>query len=626
MNPSVLTGAFCLLGGAAGLGMAALWKRPGGEAPAPPPRQALVPSFNAATMGLAEVRALLRELPDPDPASALGRQAAWLERLKKADVAGMKDMLEDARRNADPYERRLYREMVFAKWIQENAEEAYAYSKVYDEGRVKAQFVFYWARANPDQAWETFLREGSTNYQFWTMGVVAEEAPGRYLDMLADPERARVMEDMDIFDAVLRDGKRGTQADAEKMLALKDQKKAVFGIEATCLLWARKDPEGAMQWARTIQDPERKQRAICGVIREMAERDPQVAVAEMRKVKGVFPPTLIREVTAGLVKNKLDSANSLLEIFGTEDRSSILLRGIFTVMDHPETRTVIPLLDKYWDPKAEPEDGANPLGALAKWVPEDASKEWSGLMDFPDSPARAALARVLAPQLARENPVAALTAAEQSKDPALRGILAGELVRNSIHEADEAGFLKAAALLEGKEFVTAVYDMTRELSENAPTMDKALEFANRQTGDTRMRAMEMVAWVWAERDPAAALTWSAGDAERMRGPFRQDLLARWARDDSYAASAWIDSLPAGAGRDSYTCGLVRNIASSEPDSAFSWTQTLTDPGLRLQWATFTVREWARHDAAAAWQAVEGAALDEPTRAALRDALSEKAAK
>lgn len=625
MNQSVLTGAFCLLGGLAGLGMAAVWKSPAASPQAPPSpwQQVPVASFSAATAGVADLRALLRELPAPDPSTALGRQAAWLERLKKADTVEMKAMLEEARRNADPYERRLFREMVFVKWIQDNAEEAYAYSKVYDEGRVEAQFVFYWARANPDQAWETFSREGSTQYQFWMMGVVAEEDPGRYLEMMSDPARARVMENSGIYEAVLRDGKRNTQADAEKALKTANPKQGESLLQATCLLWARRDPEAAMKWARELKDPGQQRAAVCGALREMAARDPKAAAAEIDRLDGTWPVSLVNEVAAGLAKQGLEQVTPYLESFSAKARSGVLLDGIIPVMDRLDTGTVLPLLEKYWDPKAEVDKGESPLGALSKWVPDDPSKEWNALAGFPDSTAKSELARVLAPQLARTNPAAALAAAEQSEDPALRNILGRELANGSIQKGDEAGFLKSLSLLEGQTFVKAVYDMTRELSENAPDMGKAIEFAGRQTGQARTNATEQTAWLWSYRDPAAALTWLVEGGEPMTPGFQKNLLSRWAKDDSYAASEWLDSLPAGSSRDAYTTGLVSSVVTAEPDSAFAWSQTMSDPAARLKWSQWTVQEWARRDPAAAWQAVEGAGVDEATRTALRSALTVK---
>ena len=163
--------------------------------------------------------------------------------------------------------------------------------------------------------------------------------------------------------------------------------------------------------------------------------------------------------------------------------------------------------------------------------------------------------------------------------------------------------------------------MTRELAENAPSLKEAVAFAERQQGVVKDRAMDMVAWVWAERDPAAAMSFANAPDSQLSSGIKTELVQRWAKDDSFAASAWLNEQPPGQARDQFTYGLVRSIAESEPDSAFAWTRTLTDPAKQEQWSAWALQRWAQHDAPAAWQAVEAEAMDEGLRERLRQALS-----
>lgn len=73
----------------------------------------------------------------------------------------MKQMREEASKNPDPSERRVFREMVFVRWIREDAPAALELAQTCDEGRIKGLFAKYWSLADPQGGWGHYEKFGS---------------------------------------------------------------------------------------------------------------------------------------------------------------------------------------------------------------------------------------------------------------------------------------------------------------------------------------------------------------------------------------------------------------------------------------------------------------------------------
>ncbi|MDB6070360.1 MAG: hypothetical protein JWL81_1531 [Verrucomicrobiales bacterium] len=622
----ILLTTFALAAGGSGGALMAHWFKPA-SAPLvlddsalriPRPSSGAAPGSPAAA-----AMALLEQMEIPKPGTGLGDQVAWLDRLAKADTAEMKNMLEEARKNPDPYFRRIFREMVFTKWIREDAAGAREFAQDYDDGRIRSLFVQYWAKADPDGAFDFYRQSGSWTQLGWACQTLAEEDPAKYLELVTDPAKGVTNSGGETtLEAVMREGTRGSQAAAEAAMKLPDQDHGGQMLQGSCFLWAQKNPEEAMKWAQSLEPGDTKNAALFGVLREMATRDPKAALTQIEGMgKITLPNSIAKDLATALVAKNPGEAETILHTYNKKSKFPMLVEAVLPSIEKPAVSTVMPLLEKFWDDGYEPNKPNLPLGAFSCWIPENAAAEWSDLAAFKSSDARTKVAAVLAPQLAKENPAAALAAASASTDPALKEMLAAELSKNAAKQRDEAAFLKASALLEGKALNQAVFDMTRELAESAPSLKEAVAFAERQQGVVKDRAMDMVAWVWAERDPTAALSWANAADSALSSGIKTELVQRWAKDDSFAASAWLNAQPPGVARDQFTYGLVRSIAESEPDSAFAWSRTLTDPAKQEQWSAWALQKWAQQDAPAAWQAVEAETMDEGLRDRLRQALS-----
>lgn len=83
------------------------------------------------------------------------------------------------------------------------------------------------------------------------------------------------------------------------------------------------------------------------------------------------------------------------------------------------------------------------------------------------------------------------------------------------------------------------------------------------------------AGTWGRRDPEAAAQWLLTLPGEGPHYAAQGLAAEWAVYDDAAASAWVASLPEGLTRDGAARGLVRGIASADPEAAWQWAASLS---------------------------------------------------
>jgi hypothetical protein len=86
----------------------------------------------------------------PKEKTSGSRLLAIYEKLRNASVDTLKEALQDAADNADPYQRRVVREMAFRLWIAQDKKSALEYAFSYDGGRARGQFMLYLGKTAPD--------------------------------------------------------------------------------------------------------------------------------------------------------------------------------------------------------------------------------------------------------------------------------------------------------------------------------------------------------------------------------------------------------------------------------------------------------------------------------------------
>jgi hypothetical protein len=103
-----------------------------------------------------------------------------------------------------------------------------------------------------------------------------------------------------------------------------------------------------------------------------------------------------------------------------------------------------------------------------------------------------------------------------------------------------------------------------------------------------------------------AARWLSGMPENQSAPDEcvRSLVSDWVLKDSTAASAWIDSLPAGHLRDQAANQLVETIQEDDPVNAIVWAKSISDQEARQKAVNGVYRQWFETDPAAASQAVQ----------------------
>jgi len=98
----------------------------------------------------------------------------------------------------------------------------------------------------------------------------------------------------------------------------------------------------------------------------------------------------------------------------------------------------------------------------------------------------------------------------------------------------------------------------------------------------------------AQDDPQEAIEWQASlrsDDPLNKPENLQTILQEWSRTDSVAASVWLNETPAGPQRDAGIIGFTKTMSKFEPEAAIVWSQSISDPGKRVETLTDTFQIW-----------------------------------
>lgn len=159
---------------------------------------------------------------------------------------------------------------------------------------------------------------------------------------------------------------------------------------------------------------------------------------------------------------------------------------------------------------------------------------------------------------------------------------------------------------------------------DGPRMAKALE--GLPPSEATDKAVSRVAESWGASDPLAAMTWAAGQSDAgLREKATGAAMESWAKEDAWGASQWIDALPPGEQRDVAAHHLARVLRNDEPESAWTWAASISDPAIRLEARSAILRKWRDSGATNAQNAVNNlpADLPAPDRQKLIDTLNHK---
>ena len=124
----------------------------------------------------------------------------------------------------------------------------------------------------------------------------------------------------------------------------------------------------------------------------------------------------------------------------------------------------------------------------------------------------------------------------------------------------------------------------------------AVEWLN-NTDDLRLRDAIATGLIssWSHKDPAAAAAWLKGDfgpdGEAIRFKASFILVNQWTADDAYAASFWVNSLPAGELKEGVKVSLAKSLSVDAPEDALVWAKAINDPEQRDDTVLTIYEDW-----------------------------------
>ncbi|WP_269527088.1 hypothetical protein [Coraliomargarita parva] len=126
----------------------------------------------------------------------------------------------------------------------------------------------------------------------------------------------------------------------------------------------------------------------------------------------------------------------------------------------------------------------------------------------------------------------------------------------------------------------------------------------------------------AEAEPMRAARWlgSLPSDDPLSSPENaRVLMEEWSRTDSVTASQWLSEKADGPEKDAAILGFATTMLDYDPETVAAWTNTISDPNLRMDALVDTIDEWARSQPHQALKWVQSARMESD----LRDALARR---
>ncbi len=369
-------------------------------------------------------------------------------------------------------------------------------------------------------------------------------------------------------------------------------------LGAVAAVWAGRDPEGAIAWAKALEPAADRDRALSGALLKWAAADPARALEHLDLAPLDGDPRFGSDSgTSGRMLSEAATA----DLFGTLEWLS----------RHPE--------------KAGGQERVTFNSQLAVPLIADTLGTLERLRSLPQPLTQSLLSNCLLNQgIAAKDSIREWLDRQPSGDKFADGVR--DALLNSLgyqqpltlvswvkdmppgERTPEALDRLASRMLNGgqidrltDELLAAAPDDLRPWLITNATADRNIpaEQTGRLQGlvstllpGQRRQIDHRLAASMATYDPPGALEWAARqglDEETGDDPIPQEgfipartkLMRSWADADSEGASAWLRNQPPGAARDSAVFGLVGSVAADDPPAAWDWALTATDPHWRL---------------------------------------------
>ena len=251
------------------------------------------------------------------------------------------------------------------------------------------------------------------------------------------------------------------------------------------------------------------------------------------------------------------------------------------------------------------------------WAGQDFQGAENWARQLPDVEERSAVMLVLAYEMNRENPNAALALAAELPESQNRD----EFIVQS------AGAWGAAAFKESVEWAGQIPDellrhrvlgaIAAAAAESDPMEAAKLAVGSLPSGREQDDAIVGIVQRWVQKSPEQAAAWVAAfPGGTLRETALEALVKLWADKDLAEAGTWIDTLRSRTSRDVAVAAYVEKLAVQFPELALEWAREIQNEKLRGERLENLAELWLHNDADAARQWIAEAPLSPAAKSRL----------
>ena len=422
--------------------------------------------------------------------------------------------------------------------------------------------------------------------------------------------------------------------------------------------WAKRDPQSSLAWVMARSEGRQKRRAVGRIIKEIAAVDPELAaealaafpeasermtmVGNLAAGWALRDPAKLQEWAAtlspterGVAMGKLVGEIAMSDVEQAKALALSLPEGDGRLAAQAAGIDVLKRTDPFaaaaWYAEASGGKGINIRGAgyrtgsvVDEIVREDPGRAFLWALELGGTDALNIPRFVIGKWMERD-PDAVARAMEEMDDGKLRehavanygAVLAGRDPGAALGWADtlegreQIGAFTNIASMGGNFESLAAFDRLQDLATSEADRQRVLSAAGTRSSSFEGRRdadLKLAEWV---RD----LEWP-----ELQARFAQGMMGRWGSSDLQAAGEWLDSLPAGTGRDAGVDRLAQSMAARDPAGAWGWAVTISDSAIQRERVASVAESWAKSDRAAAVQAVVDSRLSDQIKAVILEKL------
>ena len=360
------------------------------------------------------------------------------------------------------------------------------------------------------------------------------------------------------------------------------------------------DATDAISQASNFVAPRHRKRALGRIARDLASRDPQFAISAGsqivdRESRLSFQGEVMREWAAADPAGVLDYL-AAADMSGTE--MQMTAGYTFSALADADPERFMAIVDQWSGSIAEQAR----YTAIRRWSEHDPQRALDFVADQPPGQKRDRLLNSIAQGYGKINTEAAMAWAS-SLQPRPRGIFRSVIAGVAAEDADRA-FDLALSLDSAAAKIEAVQGV---LMQSIYSDGDAEKIANRvlalDSRRIRQQSLQMFGYMWAQKDPSAAVNWLAANSDKLPKDSFQSIARQIAENDPQLAAEFTSRIPIAA-RAGWIQQVASGFAKSDPVSAMNWvSQYQGEPGYDAALAAIA-QQSAQQDPVAAARNIE----------------------